>query len=228
MSDQKLSVQHRLAKVRVALNKIKIKKSGKNEFAKYSYYELSDFLPTVTELLLDNGLIAVTSFVPHGPEPYCSMKIVDLEDSTKFVEFLSPLVNEAMSKKSSATEIQNLGAIHTYMRRYMYVLAMEISEADMVEATTGAPTKASRASSKPDDREKKITLAKQLAESAVRLLGNEEGQRCYAELKKRFEIKDASQFDLGKQEDYSNFVSDYVMAWQEDHPEKLLQGVENE
>lgn len=222
----KLSVQHRLANVRVALNKMKIKKSGKNEFAKYSYYELSDFLPIVTELLRDHLLIAVTSFVPYGDKPYCSMKIIDLEDATQFVEFLSPLVDEAMSKKSSATEIQNLGAIHTYMRRYMYVLAMEISENDMVEATSGAPQKQSRASAKPADKDLKMQFAKQLAESAVRLLGNEEGQRCYAELKKQFGIGDASQFDLAKKDEYSDFIGDYMIAWREDHPEKMLQGAE--
>ena len=45
-----------IIKIRVDLQKSKIKKSGKNKFAGFDYYELSDFLPKLNELMLEEGI----------------------------------------------------------------------------------------------------------------------------------------------------------------------------
>jgi len=45
-----MTVYKKLQKARVLLNASSIKKSGKNKFAGYDYFELGDFLPTVNEI----------------------------------------------------------------------------------------------------------------------------------------------------------------------------------
>jgi hypothetical protein len=37
--------------IRVSLQNLKLKKSGKNKFAGFEYYELADFLPALNELM---------------------------------------------------------------------------------------------------------------------------------------------------------------------------------
>ena len=39
--------------IRVKLQNSKLKKSGKNKFAGFDYFELADFLPTLNELMLE-------------------------------------------------------------------------------------------------------------------------------------------------------------------------------
>ena len=45
-----------IIKIRCALQKKNLKKSGKNKFAGFDYFELADFLPTLNELMLAEGV----------------------------------------------------------------------------------------------------------------------------------------------------------------------------
>ena len=45
-----------IIKIRVDLQNSKIKKSGKNKFAGFDYFELADFLPRLNELMLEEGI----------------------------------------------------------------------------------------------------------------------------------------------------------------------------
>ena len=47
--EKQLNLYQKLQKVRVELQNSKLKKSGKNTFSKYEYFELGDFLPKVKE-----------------------------------------------------------------------------------------------------------------------------------------------------------------------------------
>ena len=47
--ETKRNLNESIIKIRVDLQKSKIKKSGKNKFAGFDYYELSDFLPKKIE-----------------------------------------------------------------------------------------------------------------------------------------------------------------------------------
>ena len=49
--ETELNLNESIIKVRVELQKTKLKKSGKNKFAGFDYYELSDFLPKLNELM---------------------------------------------------------------------------------------------------------------------------------------------------------------------------------
>jgi hypothetical protein len=116
---------------RMKLLSASIKKSGHNKFAGYQYFELGDFLPTINHIFYQEGLCGVVSY----DSEYASLTITDVDDGTNIV-ITSPMV-EANLK--GAHPIQNLGAVETYQRRYLWMTAMEIVEHDALDSS--APIK---------------------------------------------------------------------------------------
>jgi hypothetical protein len=112
---------------RVKLQGIKLKKSGQNKFAGYSYFELGDFLPEIQQIFNDLGLCGVVSYDIE----YARLCITDVEDGTTIV-ITSPM---AEANLKGTHPIQNLGAVETYQRRYLWMTAMEIVEHDILDAS---------------------------------------------------------------------------------------------
>jgi hypothetical protein len=125
------SVHKKLMAARISLQEAPLKKSGHNKFAGYSYFELGDFIPTITEIFYNIGLCGVVSF---GKE-LASLTITDIEDGSEIV-LTSPM---AEANLKGCHPIQNLGAVETYTRRYLWVSAMEIVEHDALDSS--APLK---------------------------------------------------------------------------------------
>jgi hypothetical protein len=122
-----MKVYENLNKVRLALQKTKLTKSGHNKFAGYQYFELGDFLPTINELFAAYGLCGFISF---GKE-LATLTIISTEDASK-IEITSPM---AEANLKGCHPIQNLGAVETYTRRYLWVTALEIVEHDALDAS---------------------------------------------------------------------------------------------
>lgn len=131
-----MNVYQKLMQARLRLQKTDLKKSGHNKFAGYFYFELGDFLPTVQEIFADIGLCGIVSF---GPD-IATLTITDIE-SGAFITITSPMGSAALK---GCHEVQNIGAVETYQRRYLWVAAMEIVEHDALDATTGAEAPAKR------------------------------------------------------------------------------------
>ena len=127
-----MNVFKKLQDARVKLHNTQLHKSGKNNFAKFNYFELADFIPTVTKIFNELGLCGVVSFT--GDTAYLTVYNVDGEKDD-FVTFTSPLVMASMDR---VQPIQSLGATHTYLRRYLWLMAMEIVENDVVDAAEPA------------------------------------------------------------------------------------------
>ena len=124
-----MTVQTKLQKCRVELQQKGLKKSGKNNFAGFTYFELADFLPTVNEMFAKNNLFSNFSMT----DVLATLEIVDVEDNTKVI-FTSPI---AELELKGCNKIQALGGTHTYLKRYLYVNALEIVEADLFDSTSG-------------------------------------------------------------------------------------------
>lgn len=135
-----MNVYKKLQAARVALQGTALKKSGNNKFAGYNYFELGDFLPTINDLFHKAGLCSVVSF---GPE-LASLRVIDTEDGSS-VEFTSPMGSASLK---GCHEVQNIGAVETYQRRYLYVTALEIVEHDALEAVTCDPKQDKRPAAK--------------------------------------------------------------------------------
>jgi hypothetical protein len=129
---QQWLVYEKLQKARIKLQHTELKKSGHNKFAGYKYFELGDFLPAIQSIFFELKLCPVVSF---GTE-LATLRIVDTENGG-CVTFTSPM---AEAQLKGCHPIQNLGAVETYSRRYLYVTALEIVEHDAIDSSE--PTEA--------------------------------------------------------------------------------------
>ena len=126
-----MSVYKKLNAARKEFHAAEIRKSGRNTFAGYDYFELGDFIVPALAIFNANGLAGVVSF---GKE-LATLSIVDIENPADRIEITSPM-SEAALKGCHA--VQNLGAVETYLRRYLWVAALEIVEHDAVDSSPGA------------------------------------------------------------------------------------------
>ena len=125
-----MNVYEKIQQVRVELQNLGLNKSGKNKFAGYTYFELSDFLPAINQLCKDHKLMTHISFTREE----ATLTIINAEAPDEKVIYTSPMY-EAVLK--GAHPIQNAGAVITYQRRYLMMLAFEIVECDALDSTQG-------------------------------------------------------------------------------------------
>ena len=133
MSEQSklnMGVYKKLTVARAKLRAKVLKKSGHNKFAGYNYFELGDFLHPIMEIFDEVGLIGIVSFTKEQAE----LCIVDIDGGGEIV-ITSPFGSAALK---GCHEVQNIGAVETYQRRYLWVTAMEIVEHDALDSTTGS------------------------------------------------------------------------------------------
>ena len=129
-----MSVYKKLQEARIQLQATALKKSGKNKFAGFEYFELGDFLPTVQNIFTEKGLCGTITFYTD----LAILTIVDVDKPEDKIEFKSPM---STAELKGCHAIQNLGAVQTYLRRYLWVAAMEIVEHDSLDAVTGSDSK---------------------------------------------------------------------------------------
>jgi hypothetical protein len=108
------------------LHETQLNKSGKNKFANFNYFELSDFIPQVTSIFDKVGLCGIVSFTPDT-----AYLTVHDTDGDGFVTFTSPLV---LADNAKGQAIQSMGSTHTYFRRYLWLMCMEIIVNDLIDA----------------------------------------------------------------------------------------------
>jgi len=113
-------------------------KSGKNQY--YSYAELKDFMPLVNKEMLRLHLFSKLQILPPTADEngvdreIARLEIIDADDPKSGIKWESGTAEAQVMK---ASPVQNLGAKHTYMRRYMWLLALELAVPDEVEAARG-------------------------------------------------------------------------------------------
>jgi hypothetical protein len=125
-----MNVYKKLQEARIDLQSRPLKKSGKNNFAGYQYFELGDFLPTIQQICLDKGLCGSVTFYTD----IAVLTITDVDKPEDKIEFKCPMSSAALK---GCHEVQNLGAVQTYLRRYLWTNAFEIVEHDALDATMG-------------------------------------------------------------------------------------------
>ena len=120
-----MTVYRKLQAARHELVNSGIKKTGHNKFGGWYYYELGDFIPTVHKIFDAVGLCGVVTFGEMA-----MLTVYDTDDGSS-VQFFSPIV---YAENSKGQAIQVLGSTHTYLRRYLWLLAMEITESDQIDS----------------------------------------------------------------------------------------------
>lgn len=168
--EETMNVYQKVQAVKSEILKANLKKSGKNKFANFDYYELSDIMPTIIELCKKYKLYTHVTF----NEEFAVLTIIDTENKqsseiayAKEVRFTSPM-RELELKGCNA--IQSLWWVESYQRRYLYLMAFDISESDMFDAVSW----------KEEKKEKKDDVKWFNKEDLERLQGNTEYLKKFA------------------------------------------------
>lgn len=134
------SLNESIISIRVELQNAKLKKSGKNKYAGFDYFELADFLPKLNELMLkekvnDRFYIKddyATLELQKGAEiNVYTMPFVLFETPVNLKQ--NPNTGEVREVKSMQ-DIQYLGALNTYYKRYLYLNAFGITDGDVIDS----------------------------------------------------------------------------------------------
>lgn len=137
------NIYSKIMKVRKEFKKKQIKKSGKNEFQNFNYLELSDFIPTAIDLCEENGIYTHTNIGTITNKEYATMTVVNVDNTEEKVVYSLEL--PCISKEGAFNnKIQDIGKMETYIRRYLYMLFLDIAVADSVDSEDNRPKRANR------------------------------------------------------------------------------------
>lgn len=140
------SAHARLAQARVDLHEGGLKKTGSAPNRRGGYFELGDFIVPAQKVLHANGLVGVVSY-PNGT---ARLEIVNTDDPSDRIVIEGPL---GSAKLPNCHEVQNIGAVQTYQRRYLWMTALEIVEHDALEGSEVAEPSAPSATPEMPDAE---------------------------------------------------------------------------
>lgn len=118
-------IHKKIMQARLNLYAQDLKKTGENTYAGYMYFELEDFLQPAQEILAELGLCGMVSFTADT----ATLEIVDVE-TDKSLTFTSPM---GSAQLKGCHEVQNIGAVESYQRRYLWMTALEIVEASTLD-----------------------------------------------------------------------------------------------
>ena len=147
------TLRAKIQELRARLSGMELMQTGYNPYAKFKYYQLEDFLPTVNKLCNELGMMpnfSIVSYQDHiwdasmkeyieVPKQAAELKIYDTTDGS-YMTFQIPTAEVRMGGKER-NPIQELGAANTYLKRYLYMNFLELSEGDAVDATIGKENK---------------------------------------------------------------------------------------
>lgn len=139
MAEKKQNVLQKLAKARVEFLDQKISKTGVNEHLEFLYFELADIVPAALRIFADLGLTSSTTM--DGEKAIMTVRNAE-EPEESGIEFVLPYRENKPIVSNKGKEVTNpmqaLGASVTYLRRYLWMLALDITEPDSVDPNIGA------------------------------------------------------------------------------------------
>jgi hypothetical protein len=128
-----MNVYQKLLKARAMFLASNTQKSGKNMQLAFKYFELDDIVPVATKIFEEVGLISLVSF--EGERAV--MQILNTDNPDEIASFTAPFATlepiVSNTGKKATNEMQALGSSITYMRRYLYMIALDICEPDEID-----------------------------------------------------------------------------------------------
>ena len=144
-----LNVYQKLLAARAKFLESDVQKTGKNMHLSFKYFELDDIVPTATRIFSEVGLIPIVNFTSD----VATMTVVNTDNPEEVIPFvapfnqIAPIVSNA--GKQATNEMQALGSSITYMRRYLYMITLDICESDSFDANVGKPVTAPQSAPTP-------------------------------------------------------------------------------
>lgn len=136
---ESMNVRQKLAKARLYFLNQKVKKSGKNMHLEFKYFELEDIVPPAIRIFARVGLTTNIDFT----DDKAVMSVFNTDNMeeppiTFTVPYreVKPIVSN--QGKEVTNPMQALGSSITYLRRYLWMTVLDITEPDDIDATLGA------------------------------------------------------------------------------------------
>lgn len=175
-----MNVRQKLAKARLYFLNQKVQKSGKNMHLEFKYFELEDIVPPALRIFARVGLTTSIQFTNE----MAMMNVYNVDNLEEApLVFVVPYreVKPIISNqgKEVTNPMQALGSSITYLRRYLWMAVLDITEPDDVDATLGSD----------DATEEANEFAEEVAAAAPATKKKEKKQKAPATAAERQEAK---------------------------------------
>lgn len=147
-----MNVYARLLEARRIFHSKEITKSGWNDYSKYHYFQLADFVKELISIFQNVGLLSHVWFTKE----MAYMDIININNPNERITFSSPM---AGAQLKGTHEIQQIGAVETYQRRYLYLAALDIVEHDGIDSAVAYDDAFTRMKKAKDLRELQSVFA---------------------------------------------------------------------
>lgn len=189
-----MNLNETIIKIRVELQNSKIKKSGKNRFAGFEYYELADFLPKLNELMLKEK-INDRFTIKDGLAMLELIKGEERQEYTiPFQIFPTPLNKNG---SPSMQDIQYLGALNTYYKRYLYLNAFGITDGEVIDSMDSANLQKG-VTFTPNTKEQEQEILNLMAKMKELVIDTNSD---FEEIYKYYKVEDSSSMTIAQLED---------------------------
>lgn len=133
-----MNVRQKLAKARLYFLNQKVQKSGKNMHLEFKYFELEDIVPPAIRIFARVGLTTAIDFTDEA----AIMEVYNVDNADEApMKFRVPYreVKPIISNqgKEVTNPMQALGSSITYLRRYLWMAVLDITEPDDIDANLG-------------------------------------------------------------------------------------------
>lgn len=213
-----MNVRQKLAKARLYFLNQKVQKSGKNMHLEFKYFELEDIVPPATRIFARVGLTTEIDFTNDG----AVMKVYNVDNIEEApMQFrvpyreVKPIVSNA--GKEVTNLMQALGSSITYLRRYLWMAVLDITEPDDIDANLGVddPAEEEEIPAPNPETAKKEKKKKSAApatpkerEEAKKEMTGTDGQADELQIKA---LKEACKTLMDKDSDQEEFVQQIAM-----------------
>ena len=133
LDTENMSVWAKLLALRMEFYEAGVKKSGKNLHAEFVYFELADIVPTAEALFKKYNLLLHNTFTPER----AIAVLINVDNPIETISFEIPVVTLAEPGKFRMNEIQGMGSVVTYYRRYLYQMILDLVEFDDFDRNSG-------------------------------------------------------------------------------------------
>ncbi len=155
-----MNVYQRLLTARAKFLEHGVSKSGKHMELRYKYFELDDIVPIAIGIFTEVGLVPLVSFT----DEQAVMTMVNTDNPDETIQFSCPM--RYPSENKMVNPVQALGSAQTYLRRYLYMIALDICEPDTIEPTTEKEGNAPAPKAPPATSEQREEVKKELTAPA--------------------------------------------------------------
>lgn len=213
-----MNVRQKLAKARLYFLNQKVQKSGKNMHLEFKYFELEDIVPPAIRIFARVGLTTTIDFTDEG----AVMKVYNVDNAEEVpMEFRVPYreVKPIISNqgKEVTNPMQALGSSITYLRRYLWMAVLDITEPDDIDANLGTeetqeeeeiPAPNPETAKKEKKKKSAAPATPKEREEAKKEMTNTDGQADELQIKA---LKEACKTLMDKDSDQEEFVQQIAM-----------------